>query len=73
MKQDNELYIKIKLDYMELQEKMEQLKKELEKEKEKNKFLIKRENKLQMIECYVNNKKETKLDKLIEIIKRSDK
>ena len=27
----------------------------------------------QMIECYVNNKKETKLDKLIEIIKRSDK
>ena len=68
-----EIYESMKKDYLKMSEEVKRLQRDLDLEKVKNKFLIKRENKLQMIECYVNNKKETKLDKLIEIIKRSDK
>ena len=38
-------------------------------EKVKNDFLMKRENKLQMIEHYVNSKSETNLDRLIRMVK----
>lgn len=67
-----EIYESMKKDYFKMSEEVKKLKRELELEKLKNDFLMKRENKLQMIEQYVN-KKEVKLETLLRIIKRRNK
>lgn len=64
-----EIYESMKKDYLKMLEELKRLQRDLDLEKVKNDFLMKRENKLQMIEHYVNSKSETKLDRLIRMIK----
>lgn len=64
-----EIYESMKKDYLKMAEDIKKIKRELDLEKVKNDFLMKRENKLQMIEQYVNSKSETNLDRLIKMIK----
>ena len=64
-----EIYESMKKDYLKMSEELKRLQRDLDLEKVKNDFLMKRENKLQMIEHYVNSKSETNLDRLIRIIK----
>lgn len=67
-----EIYESMKKDYLKMSEEVKRLQRDLDLEKVKNDFLMKRENKLQMIEQYVN-KKEVKLETLLRIIKRRNK
>ncbi|HIS62324.1 MAG TPA: hypothetical protein IAC14_08805 [Candidatus Scybalomonas excrementigallinarum] len=69
MKFKEEIYESMKKDYLKMSEELKRLKRELDLERLKNDFLMKRENKLQMIEHYVNSKSETNLDRLIRMIK----
>ena len=64
-----EIYESMKKDYLKMLEELKRLQRDLDLEKVKNDFLMKRENKLQMIEHYVNSKSETKLDRLIKMVK----
>ena len=64
-----EIYESMKKDYLKMLEELKRLQRDLDLEKVKNDFLMKRENKLQMIEHYVNSKSETNLDRLIRMIK----
>ena len=64
-----EIYESMKKDYLKMTEDIKRLKRDLDLEKVKNDFLMKRENKLQMIEHYVNSKSETKLDRLVRMVK----
>lgn len=64
-----EKYESMKKDYLKMSEELKKLQRDLDLEKVKNDFLMKRENKLQMIEHYVNSKSETKLDRLIKMVK----
>lgn len=64
-----EIYESMEKDYLKMSEELKRLKRDLELEKTKNDFLMKRENKLQMIEQYVSYAKEVKLDRLIKMIK----
>ena len=59
----------MKKDYLKMSEELKRLQRDLDLEKVKNDFLMKRENKLQMIEHYVNSKSEIKLDRLIKMVK----
>lgn len=68
-----EIYESMKKDYLKMLEELKRLKRELDLERLKNDFLMKRENKLQMIEHYVNSKSETKLDRLIKMVKGDKK
>lgn len=67
-----EIYENLKKDYLKMAEELKRLQRDLDLERLKNDFLMKRENKLQMIEQYVN-KKEVKLETLLRIIKRRNK
>ena len=51
-----EIYESMKKDYLKMTEDIKRLQRDLDLEKVKNDFLMKRENKLQMIEHYVNSK-----------------
>ena len=64
-----EIYESMKKDYLKMVEDIKRLQRDLDLEKVKNDFLMKRENKLQMIEHYVNSKSETNLDRLIKMVK----
>lgn len=64
-----EIYESMKKDYLKMLEELKRLKRDLDLEKVKNDFLMKRENKLQMIEHYVNSKSEIKLDRLVRMVK----
>ena len=64
-----EIYESMKKDYLKMAEELKRLQRDLDLEKIKNDFLMKRENKLQMIEQYVNSKSETNLDRLIKMVK----
>ena len=64
-----EIYESMKKDYLKMSEEVKRLQRDLDLEKVKNYFLMKRENKLQMIEHYVNSKSETNLDRLIKMVK----
>ena len=64
-----EIYESMKKDYLKMSEEVKRLQRDLDLEKVKNDFLMKRENKLQMIEHYVNSKSETNLDRLIKMVK----
>lgn len=64
-----EIYESMKKDYLKMAEDIKKIKRELDLEKVKNDFLMKRENKLQMIEHYVNSKSEINLDRLVRMIK----
>ena len=64
-----EIYESMKKDYLKMTEDIKRLQRDLDLEKLKNNFLMQRENKLQMIEHYVNSKSETNLDRLIRMIK----
>ena len=64
-----EIYESMKKDYLKMSEELKKLQRDLDLEKVKNDFLMKRENKLQMIEQYVNSKSETNLDRLIRMVK----
>lgn len=68
-----EIYESMKKDYLKMSEELKRLQRDLDLEKVKNDFLMKRENKLQMIEHYVNSKSETNLDRLVRMIKRRNK
>lgn len=68
-----EIYESMKKDYLKMAEDIKKIKRELDLERLKNDFLMKRENKLQMIEHYVNSKSEINLDRLVRIIKRRNK
>lgn len=63
------IYESMKKDYLKMSEDIKRLQRDLDLERIKNDFLMKRENKLQMIEHYVNSKSETNLDRLIKMIK----
>lgn len=64
-----EIYESMKKDYLKMAEDIKKIKRELDLERLKNDFLTRRENKLQMIEQYVNSKSETNLDRLIKMVK----
>ena len=64
-----EIYESMKKDYLKMSEEVKKIKRELELERLKNDFLMKGENKLQMIEHYVNSKSETNLDRLVRMVK----
>lgn len=64
-----EIYESMKKDYLKMLEELKRLQRDLDLEKVKNDFLMKRENKLQMIEHYVNSKSEIKLDRLVRMVK----
>lgn len=64
-----EIYESMKKDYLKMSEELKRLQRDLDLEKLKNDFLMKRENKLQMIEQYVNSKSEIKLDRLVRMVK----
>ena len=64
-----EIYESMKKDYLKMVEDIKRLQRDLDLERLKNDFLMKRENKLQMIEHYVNSKSEANLDRLIRMIK----
>ena len=64
-----EIYESMKKDYLKMSEEVKRLQRDLDLEKVKNDFLMKRENKLQMIEHYVNSKSEIKLDRLVRMVK----
>ena len=64
-----EIYESMKKDYLKMSEELKKLQRDLDLERLKNDFLMKRENKLQMIEHYVNSKSETKLDRLVKMVK----
>ena len=68
-----EIYESMKKDYLKMVEDIKRLQRDLDLEKVKNDFLMKRENKLQMIEHYVNSKSETNLDRLIKMVKGDKK
>lgn len=68
-----EIYESMKKDYLKMSEELKRLQRDLDLEKVKNDFLMKRENKLQMIEHYVNSKSEINLDRLVRMIKRRNK
>ena len=63
------IYESMKKDYLKMSEELKRLQRDLDLEKVKNDFLMKRENKLQMIEHYVNSKSDTNLDRLVRMIK----
>lgn len=67
------IYESMKKDYLKMAEDIKKIKRELDLERLKNDFLMKRENKLQMIEHYVNSKSEINLDRLVRMIKRRNK
>lgn len=64
-----EIYESMKKDYLKMVEDIKRLQRDLDLERIKNDFLMKRENKLQMIEHYVNSKSETNLDRLVRMVK----
>lgn len=64
-----EIYESMKKDYLKMAEDIKKIKRELDLERLKNDFLTRRENKLQMIEQYVNSKSEIKLDRLVRMVK----
>ena len=64
-----EIYESMKKDYLKMVEDIKRLQRDLDLERIKNDFLMKRENKLQMIEQYVNSKSETNLDRLVKMVK----
>lgn len=68
-----EIYESMKRDYLKMAEENKKLKRQLDLEILKNNFFIQRENKLQMIEQYVNNKNEVNLQTLVRMIKRRSK
>lgn len=68
-----EIYESMKKDYLKMSEELKRLQRDLDLERLKNDFLMKRENKLQMIEQYVNSKSETNLDRLIKMVKGDKK
>lgn len=68
-----EIYESMKKDYLKMAEENKKLKRELDLERLKNDFLTRRENKLQMIEQYVNNKIGVNLQTLVRMIKRRNK
>lgn len=63
------IYESMKKDYLKMSEELKKIQRDLDLEKVKNNFLMKRENKLQMIEHYVNSKSEINLDRLVRMVK----
>lgn len=68
-----EIYENLKKDYLKMSEELKRLQRDLDLERIKNDFLTRRENKLQMIEQYVNNKIGVNLQTLVRMIKRRNK